>query len=311
MNSAQQATEYEQKLLTLRAAVLDHLACKNVNGKHLQTALPWLSFIRFTEPTELSKGMLEPSMCLILQGQKKVLIGQEVTEYGVGSYLLTAIDMPIAGQVIQASLAQPYLGVRIDLDLKEMADTILTLNMPMSEKSQTGAATYVAVSDTALLDAFLRLVNMLDNPQELQVLATLVKQEIGYRLITAPEGGVFYQQLVSYYQGKGINEAIVWIRKNFANPLRMDELARHVGMSVSSLHHRFKATTVMSPLQYQKQIRLLEARRLLLSGKIDAATAAFRVGYESPSQFNREYRRSFGAPPLQDMDALRQQGIVL
>jgi len=152
---------------------------------------------------------------------------------------------------------------------------------------------------------------MLDNPQELQALGGLVKKEIFYRLITNPKCDAFYHHLLTYYQGKGVSDAVIWIKQNFTKPLRMDELAKQVGMSVSNLHHRFKALTAMSPLQYQKQIRLLEARRLLMAGDLDAATAAFQVGYESPSQFNREYRRSFGAPPLQDIEQLRLVGMVV
>ncbi|CAM3661648.1 AraC family transcriptional regulator [Rahnella bruchi] len=298
-------------MISLSARVLRAFSPLPPEENSCPTALPWLSFIRFTHPTALNKGMLEPSMCLILQGQKKVLIGTDVVEYGAGSYLFSAIDMPVSGQVTQASEDHPYLGIRIDLDLKEMADLMIDMQLDQRLIPKSGSATYVAKSDDFLADAFLRLVTMLDIPQDLQALGQLVKKEIFYRLITAPEGGHFYQHLLSYYQGRGVSEAIQWIKANFAHPLRMDELAKTVGMSVSNLHHRFKALTVMSPLQYQKQIRLLEARRLLLSGNIDAATAAFRVGYESPSQFNREYRRSFGAPPLQDIGQLRLQGVTL
>lgn len=298
-------------LMSLNARVLRAFSPQPPEETSCPTALPWLSFIRFTHPTALNKGMLEPSMCLILQGQKKVLIGTDVVEYGAGSYLLSAIDMPISGQVTQASPEVPYLGIRIDLDLKEMADLMIDMQLDQRLIPAAGSVTYVAKSDDCLADAFLRLVTMLDAPQDLLALGQLVKKEIFYRLITAPEGGHFYHHVLSYYQGKGVSEAIRWIKANFAHPLRMDELAKTVGMSVSNLHHRFKALTVMSPLQYQKQIRLLEARRMLLTGNIDAATAAFRVGYESPSQFNREYRRSFGAPPLQDIGQLRQQGVTL
>jgi len=284
---------------------------RDADDHYVSTPLPWLSFIRFTQPTELNKGMLEPSMCMVLQGLKKILIGRDVTEYGAGSYVLSAIDMPISGQVTQASPEVPYLGIRIDLNIQEMADLIIDMKLAQPAACGSGAAAYVTQSDADLQDAFLRLITMLDKPQELQALGVLVKKEIFYRLITDPKGDVFYHHLPSYYQGKGVSEAVQWIKANFSRPLRMDELASLVGMSVSNLHHRFKALTVMSPLQYQKQIRLLEARRLLLAGNMDAATAAFQVGYESPSQFNREYRRSFGAPPLQDIGQLKQQGVSL
>lgn len=305
------AIEPSPLLARLRQRVEALYARREADDHYVVTPLPWLSFIRFTQPTELNKGMLEPSMCIVLQGLKKILIGRDVTEYGAGSYVLSAIDMPISGQVTQASPEVPYLGIRIDLNIQEMADLIINMKLAQPAASGSGAAAYVTQSDADLQDAFLRLVTMLDKPQELQALGALVKQEIFYRLITDPKGDVFYHHLLSYYQGKGVSEAVQWIKANFSRPLRIEALASLVGMSVSNLHHRFKALTVMSPLQYQKQIRLLEARRLLLAGNMDAATAAFQVGYESPSQFNREYRRSFGAPPLQDIGQLKQQGVSL
>jgi len=305
-----QQTDIPVALMHLRQQVLACYDGRAEDDLYVSTALPWLSFIRICHPTPMNKGLLTPSMCIVLQGTKKVLIGQNVTEYGAGSYMLAAIDIPISGQVTEASRAVPYLGVRIDLDLQEMADVIIDMKLTRTPV-KSGVAAYVTYSDAQLQDALLRLVSMLDKPQDLQALGGLIKKEIFYRLVSDPKGDSFYHHLLAYYQGKGVNDAIQWIRDNFTKPLRMDDLAKEVGMSVSNLHHRFKALTVMSPLQYQKQIRLLEARRLLLSGSMDAATAAFQVGYESPSQFNREYRRSFGAPPLQDIDQLTQLGVTL
>ncbi|WP_172896126.1 AraC family transcriptional regulator [Buttiauxella agrestis] len=242
----------------------------------------------YDEPTVLNRGMLQPSMCIVLQGRKKMLIGDNVTKCGPGSYSLAAVDMPASGQVTQASESAPYYGVRIDLDSKEIADLIVSLQITLPEKQHeaSSAGAWVTQSDEALQDAFLRLV-------------------------TAPAGSAFWKQTLAWTQGKGVGEALAWIKRHFAEPLKIDELAKRVGMSSSSLHHRFKALTVMSPLQYQKQIRLLEARRLLLSGSLDVANVAWLVGYESPSQFNREYRRSFGAAPLQDVETLRQMGVTL
>ncbi|MCT4705608.1 AraC family transcriptional regulator [Enterobacteriaceae bacterium H16N7] len=288
--------------------VAEHYQHTTRDARELATALPWLSFIRITEPTVLNRGMLTPSMCMVLQGAKKMLIGESVNEYGVGSYSLAAVDMPVSGQVTQASEAQPYYGVRLDLNSKEIADLIVDLQISLPDGSGNNTGAWVTHSDEGLQDAFLRLVKLLDSPQDLPVLSKLIKQEILYRLVTAPAGAAFWKQTLAWYQGKGVGEALAWIKENFAAPLKIDELAKRVGMSASSLHHRFKTLTVMSPLQYQKQIRLLEARRLLLSGDQDVATVAWQVGYESPSQFNREYRRSFGAAPLQDIETLRQLG---
>jgi len=272
----------------------------------LLTALPWLSFIRFTHPTAMTGSMLEPSMCLVLQGGKTMLLGKDIINYGAGSYVLSALDMPISGQVAMASEQQPYMGIRLDFSNKEIADMIMDLQIEMPA-GRTGAnnAAYVDRADNDLQDTFLRLVRLLDKPQDLPILGRLLKQEIIYRLISSPQGSSFYHNIMAYYQGKGINQAIAWIKENFDQPLIIEQLAKRVGMSSSSLHHRFKAITLVSPLQYQKQIRLLEARKLLLAGNIDAASAAFQVGYDSPSQFSREYRRTFGAAPLQDINALK------
>jgi AraC-like DNA-binding protein len=289
----------------LRDEVLSHFEGVAETQRDVRTVLPYLSFIRFTRPTELTRGMLEPSMCLVLQGKKKVLIGSEIWHYGRGSYVLSAIDMPVSGQVSEASLAEPYLGVRIALDAQEIAAQIIEHKLAVPKNAQPRAAAYVEAADAELQDAFLRLARLLKKPRDLAVLAPLVKQEILYRLISARNGGLLGQTVLSHHQEKGVNQAIHWIKTNYAEPMHIEQLAKAVSMSVSNLHHRFKAITVMSPLQYQKQVRLLEARKLLLGGNIEAATVAFKVGYESPSQFSREYRRLFGASPLQDMEYLK------
>jgi AraC-like DNA-binding protein len=298
-------------LAELCQRVAAHYQRSGTSARDLPTALPWLSFVRMSEPTVLNRGMLTPSMCMVLQGEKKMLIGESVNEYGPGSYSLAAVDMPVSGQVTRATNSQPYYGVRIELNSKEIADLIVDLQIGLPEGDSGSAGAWVTHSDEALQDAFLRLVKLLDAPQDLAALSKLIKQEILYRLVIAPAGAAFWKQTLAWYQGRGVGEALAWIKGNFAKPLKIDELAKLVGMSASSLHHRFKALTVMSPLQYQKHIRLLEARRLLLTGSSDVATVAWQVGYESPSQFNREYRRSFGAAPLQDIETLRQQGIAL
>ncbi|WP_227317276.1 AraC family transcriptional regulator [Cedecea davisae] len=279
--------------------------------KELGSTLPWLSFIRLDSPTLLNRGMLSPSMCMVLQGSKKMLIGERVSEYGPGSYSLAAVDMPVSGQVTEATAQKPYYGVRIDLDGKEIADLVVNMKVTLPDGSGEKTGAWVAEAEEELQAAFLRLVKLLDSPEHLYALAPLIKQEILYRLVVAPAGAAFWKQALGWAQGKGVGEAIAWIKQNYAEPLIIDELAKRVGMSTSGLHHRFKALTIMSPLQYQKQIRLLEARRRLLSSEGDVASVAWKVGYDSPSQFSREYRRAFGASPLQDIDALRQQGTSL
>jgi AraC-like DNA-binding protein len=285
---------------SLRAEVLGFFRSVPGSQRDVRTAIPYLSFIRLSHPTELTRGMLEPSMCMVIQGRKRILIGKEITDYGSGSFAVSAIDMPVSGQVVEASAAVPYLGVKFELDPKEVAALIIEADLAVPESSAARLGAYVEESDPDLQDAFLRLVRLLGKPKDLAVLSGLVKQEILYRLLTAPGGDVLYTTLRSHYKEKAINEAIHWIRKNYSRPMKIEKLAKAVNMSVSTLHHRFKALTTMSPLQYQKQLRLTQARKLLLGGNIEAATAAFNVGYESPSQFSREYRRFFGASPLQD-----------
>lgn len=303
-------TSRSETLEQLRAEVFSHFRGVAHDQRDVQTALPYLSFIRISRPTELNRGMLEPSMCLVLQGRKAMLIGTDITEYGAGSYVLSAIDMPVSGQVIRASRAEPYLGIRIALDPVEIAAVMMESGIVIPRSGGTRAGAYVEESDVELQGAFLRLVKLLDKPVDLPALSRLVKQEILYRLLTAADGDALGRAIISHAQEKGVTEAIGWIKANYAKPMTIESLARKVSMSVSNLHHRFKAITVMSPLQYQKQIRLLEARRLLLGGEQEAATVAFKVGYESASQFSREYRRLFGASPLQDVASLRQSELV-
>jgi AraC-like DNA-binding protein len=295
---------------SLRTEVLERVRGFSDEQREIPSALPYLSFIRMVRPTEMSRGILKPSMCLVVQGEKRLLIGKSITRYGRGFYVASAIDMPVSGQVTEASRVKPYLGVRIDLDPRELADVIIDSEITLPNTAGPRAAAYVDQADEALHDAFLRLVRLLATPKSAAPLGRLVKQEILYRLLTATDGDVLARTVLAYHQEKGVNDAIEWIKKNYDKPMKIEKLARAVSMSVSSLHHRFKAVTVMSPLQYQKQIRLLEARRLLLAGDSEAATVAFKVGYESPSQFSREYRRFFGAPPLRDIAEMREQDVV-
>lgn len=298
-----------ETLELLRAEMDAHFGGAGDHRQDLPTAIPYLSFIRFNAATTLNKGMLEPSVCLVVQGRKKILIGPDITQYSAGSYVLSAVDMPVAGQVVEASPATPYLGLRIALDPKEIAALIVDMEIPAPPATGMRSGACVDAAGPELQDAFLRLVKLLRRPADIPVLSRLLKQEILYRLLTAESGATLYQVLEHRHRD-GINRAIQWIRANYAKPMRTAALARAAGMSISSLHRHFKAVTVMSPLQYQKQIRLLEARQLLLSGRVEAATAAFAVGYESPSQFSREYRRFFGASPLQDAASLKHLALV-
>lgn len=276
----------------------------------LPTALPWCQLLRRPAPTPAGRGILSPSVCLLVQGEKEMLVGQQVLRYGPGSYVQAGVAMPVSGQVTRASEASPYYGIRIDLDPREVAALVLEMGPRLSSGQAEPPAVSVERADEAMLEVFVRLLRMLDRPRDLPVLGRLIKQELVYHLVSAPGGATLSGGVPGGQRERGVGEAINWIRTHYNEPLSIDALARTVHMSPSVLHRRFKAATVMSPLQYQKQIRLLEARKMLMSGGAEAASVAYEVGYESPSQFSREYRRLFGAPPLKDAELLRRQPAV-
>jgi AraC-like DNA-binding protein len=291
----------------LRQAASRHVESQPPDRWQPETAIPWLSFIRIAAPQPTGHGMLEPSVCLLLQGEKRVLLGQGVLDYGPGSYVLAAVELPAAGQVTAATPEHTYLGNRIALDPKEVAAFLLEMRPAVPPALPGRASAYVEQADTALLDVFARLLGLLDRPRDVAVLSRVIKQELVYHLLMAPSGGTLAQAVLGNAGEQAVGRAIRWIREHYDQPLSIDALAREVRLSSSVLHRRFKQATVMSPLQYQKHVRLLEARKLLMGGGVEAATVAYRVGYESPSQFSREYRRLFGAPPLRDAESLRHQ----
>lgn len=305
-------SDLPQALPALTALVERRMAGQPGGALDLATALPWLTLIRRPAPTPVGRGILTPSICLLVQGAKEMLVGQQVLRYGPGSYVQAGIAMPVSGQVTRASAAAPYYGIRVDFAPKEIAAFMLEMGMPAQPPAAVAApAVSVEHAGGAVLDLLLRVLRLLERPQDLDVLGRLAKQELIYHLVTAPGGATLVQGVAGGQRERAVGDAINWIRAHYNEPLRIDALARAVHMSPSVLHRRFKAATVMSPLQYQKQVRLLEARKLLMSGEAEAASVAFEVGYESPSQFSREYRRLFGAPPLKDAQQLRGRQDVL
>jgi AraC-like DNA-binding protein len=277
----------------------------------LPTPLPWVSLVRRATPTAVGRGMLQPSVCLLVQGDKEMLVGERVLRYGPGAYVQAAMPIPVSGRIVRASDAEPYYGIRIDLDPKQVAAFILEMELPVrSEREETPVVTVEPAAD-AMLEAFLRLLLLLDRARagDLPVLGRLLKQEIMYHLLTASGGITLTRGVLGGKREKAVGRAISWIREHYDEPLKISSLAETVHLSPSVLHRRFKAATVMSPLQYQKQVRLLEARKLLMSGGVEASSVAYQVGYESPSQFSREYRRLFGASPIQDAQQLRGEAL--
>jgi AraC-like DNA-binding protein len=300
------ANRSDQSILAeLLLAVQRLYECAPSGVDDLPTGLPWLSLVRRAIPTAVGRGMLQPSVCLMVQGDKEMLVGERVLRYGPGTYVQAGMPIPVSGRIVRASDDEPYYGIRIDLDPKEVAAFILEMQLPLpAERDEVPVVTVEPAGD-ALLEAFLRLLRLLDRARDLAVLGRLLKQEIMYHLVTAPGGITLTRGVLGGQREHAVSRAISWIREHYDEPLKISSLAQAVHLSPSVLHRRFKAATVMSPLQYQKQVRLLEARKLLMSGDIEAASVAYQVGYESPSQFSREYRRLFGASPLQDAQQLR------
>jgi AraC-like DNA-binding protein len=266
----------------------------------VDTAIEGLHLHCVRSPGQPKPAVARPALGLIAQGCKRLLVGGEVYEYDPMHYLVTSMDLPVTGKVIIADAAEPYLGLSLDLHVKEIADLIRDESLPPLEPMSAAAAMFVTRLSVTLLDAVLRLLRLLETPRDIPILAPLARREILYRLLMDGQGARLRQIVLHDSQTQRVAKAIRMLRENFMQPLRVESIARDVHMSVSSLHHHFKAVTAMSPLQYQKQLRLHEGRRLMLLGDTDVATAAHRVGYESPSQFSREYSRLFGASPLRD-----------
>jgi AraC-like DNA-binding protein len=276
------------------------------NGMFQPSEIPGLMFMRLDEPALNSCSVYEPCVAVIVQGSKRVVLGDESLSYGEDRYLITSMDLPVKTALMQASPERPYLAVALRLDWRDIASLMLEMPPAATRRPEPdGRAMTTGALTAPLLEAFDRLLALLDQPADIPALAPLIRREIHYRLLAGEAGARLRQIATVDTQSHQVARAIAQLNARFAEPLRVETLARESGMSPTTFHHHFKSLTAMSPLQYQKQLRLTEARRLMLSERLDAATAAFRVGYESPSQFSREYRRMFGAPPSRDIADLR------
>jgi AraC-like DNA-binding protein len=270
--------------------------------------LDGLRLRRASSPTELGHGVSYPSVCVIAQGSKEILLGENRYRYDAAHYLIATVELPIASRIAEASPDCPYLGLILKLDPMLVGSVLVEAGRLAPRSHTTMTAIDVSPLDTGLLDAVVRLVRLLDSRIEARLLAPLVKREIIYRLLMGEQGGRLSQVAAIGGSHHRIAEAIEWLRRDFDQPLRIEDIARELGMSVSGFHHHFRALTAMSPLQFQKQLRLQEARRLMLGEGFDAASAGYSVGYGNASQFTREYKRLFGAPPLRDVEQLREDG---
>jgi AraC-like DNA-binding protein len=270
------------------------------------TPLDGLLLRRASSPTELGHGVSYPALCVIAQGSKEILLGDRRYRYDPAHYLIVTAALPIASRITEASEERPYLSLVLKLDPALVGSVMVEAGRPASRGQSAVTAIAVSPLDESLLDAVVRLVRLLDSPIDARFLAPLVTREIVYRLLMGEQGGRLGHIAVLGGSTHRIAEAVERLRNDFDRPLRIEDIARELGMSVSGFHHHFKAVTAMSPLQFQKQLRLQEARRLMLGEYLDAASAGYRVGYDDASHFNREYKRLFGAPPMRDVERLRE-----
>jgi AraC-like DNA-binding protein len=273
-----------------------------------ETPVPGLALLRASEPSQPLPSVYHPSLCVVVQGRKRALLGDEVFVYDPLHYLVVSMTLPVTSQIIDATREQPYLCLRIDIDPHMVTELLAQLEPVPTSREPASRPLFLARTSAPLLDAVLRLARLLDTPEEAPVLAPLALREIHYRVLTGELGDRLRHLCEIDGPSQRVARAIELLKQRYADTLRVEDLAAAAHMSPSALHQRFKAVTTMSPLQFQKQLRLQEARRLMLVDGMEAAVAGHRVGYESPSQFSREYRRLFGAPPRREITAVRLAG---
>jgi AraC-like DNA-binding protein len=294
----------ELQLEQLKTQLSSHMPADGVK----ECIIPELYLYRTEVTTDVTPVVYDPSLCIMLQGEKEVYLNNDKLVYDPLSYLLVPVTVPVSGKVTKASVNKPYLALKMTIDLKKLADLVIDLGGRVERSKDQVKAMSVGRVDEALLSAVSRMVQLLDKPSDIPVLYPLLKREILYRLLLGDLGSQLRDFMLLDSQGHRISKVIEILRKKFNEPLRIKDLADEVHLSESALFQAFKAVTAMSPLQYQKKLRLNEARRIMLHEGIEAATASYKVGYESPSQFSREYSRLFGAPPKADIERVRLQG---
>jgi AraC-like DNA-binding protein len=283
------------------------IGARAIRAGDYDTPIAGLSFFRRESLSPPAICMVAPSIVLVAQGAKQLWVGGEAYRYDTSRFLVTSLDLPANSEVVLASPQQPCLGLTLQLDLRALAELIAQGNLPPHRDRSVGTSVGIGTATPALLAPFERIVELLDDPEAIPVVAPLIQREIHYRLLRSDQAALLRHIASIDGRGHRIAKAIDWLKLNYASPLRVEELAARVQMSTPTFHHHFRQLTAMSPLQYQKWLRLNEARRLMLNEHLDAASAAFKVGYESPSQFSREYSRLYGAPPKRDILVLRSQ----
>jgi AraC-like DNA-binding protein len=310
-NRREEASLFRDRARELRAELARKIALFMGSAEHRATDIPGLTLHRRTAPTAPCPATYEPSVIVIAQGRKRVELGRNVFIYDASRFLLTSIDLPIVSRVIEASEAMPCLALALKLEMPVVRELLSREEIQVPEAPSDDPAMATGETTVEFLSACCRLLDLLDTPEDISVLSDMIQREIIYRILRGPEGARLRAIATLGDQSHRTAKAIAWIRANYAKPLRVEDLAEVAGMGVSTLHHHFRAMTAMSPLQYHKQLRLQAARGRMLMDGLDAASAAFEVGYESASQFNREYSRLFGQPPMRDIRTLRSPSAPL
>ncbi|MHA6887286.1 AraC family transcriptional regulator [Ralstonia pseudosolanacearum] len=296
-----------RSLDVMTAAMTESIGRWTVGKADCATRIPGLAFFRRDRPAPPAMCMVEPSIVLVVQGEKQMLVGGEAYPYSAERFLITTLDLPADSQVTVADPDKPCLGLTLKLDLRTVAELAAQGELPMPGECPHDRGIGLGTVTPTLIDPIRRLIDLLDEPKAIPVLAPMIQREIHYRLLMSDQAGRLRLIASIGSQGHRVAKAIDWLKENYASTLKIDDLAAYAQMSTSSLHQHFRQLTAMSPLQYQKWLRLNEARRLMLNEDKDAASAAFEVGYESPSQFSREYSRMFGMSPKRDITTLREQ----
>src|SRR5580704_2390261 len=304
--SSKNASPITNQVREWRADLVRKIASFMGSEENRATGIPGLTLHRRTAPTAPCSMTYEPCVTLMVQGRKRVDLGGTTFMYGEGQYLLTSLDLPIVSQIVEA----PCLAMSMKLDMPVIRELRSREELQAGEQRAGSPAMATGEATVEFLSACCRLMDLLDAPQDIPFLGGLIQREMIYRILRGPEGARLRAIATLGDQSHRTAKAIAWIKANYAKPLRVEDLAQIAGMGLSTLHHHFRALTAMSPLQYQKQIRLQAARARMLVDGLDAASAAFEVGYESASQFNREYSRLFGQPPMRDIRTLRSPGAL-
>ena len=288
-------------------AMADVIAQRVTHTSDWPTPIPDLLFFRRDETTAPDFCLIEPSVVLVVQGAKQMLIGGDTFPYNTSNFLITSLDLPASSQVVDASADKPCLGLVLKLDIRMLAELIAQGGLPHQRERPGGISVGLGTMTPVIMEPLKRLLDLLNEPAAITVLAPLIKRELHYRLLLSDQSALLRQIASIDSQSHRIAKAIDWLKLNYSSQLRVEDLAALVQMSTPTFHHHFRQLTAMSPLKYQKWLRLNEAKRLMLNEHMDASSAAFQVGYESPSQFSREYSRLFGAPPRRDIEELRQR----